>query len=312
MEARSIPVFVPRRGWTGRHLEHLAAIRNPFEYVRAADRTELKDRLEWVLRLTVALCFLGHGFWGAVSKPGFVALVTPLGFSQATARALLPYVGWGDILLAALILHQPRGAWLWKAFLWACFTALLRPLAGMSWFEVTERTGNYGIPLAFLVLAGGMGLMPTWWRGIEVADEPDARLSDELIGNLKLVLQLTLGLLLIGHGGLMAVAQKPVYLDQLRVLGMPASQSLVSGIGCAEMALGAVLAVRPTVPLVWTALVWKLATESLYPFVGRPVDVFETIERWGDYGACVALLLILHYLARSPATQRHTAGPDAV
>jgi uncharacterized membrane protein YphA (DoxX/SURF4 family) len=281
-----------------RDFVHLYRVLNPFRYVRTASKAEFMDKLEWVLRLSVALCFIGHGFWGTVSKPGWVGLITPMGFSEATALALLPWIGWADIVLGVLVIYKPRSVLLWKAFLWACFTPLLRPLAGMSWFEVPERAGNYGIPLAFLVLAGGMGLMKTWWNGFEVIDEPESKLTDDVVRQVKLVLQISVGTLLVGHGGLMAVAQMPMYLEHFQAIGIPATQTFVNALGLGEMVLGIVVAVRPMAPVVWVVFFWKLFTESLFPIAGRPIDVFETIERWGDYGGCIALLLILHYLAR--------------
>jgi hypothetical protein len=190
---------------------------------------------------------------------------------------------------------RPRSVLLWKAFLWTCFTALLRPLAGMSWFEASERAGNYGIPLAFLVLATSMGLIHNWWNGFEVVDAPTSKLTEQAIRKIKWILQISLGLLLVGHGGLVAITQKQMYADHLALLGVESSPALLQAIGFGEILLGIAVALRPTRSLVWFILVWKLFTEALYPFAGHAVDVFETIERWGDYGGCIALLLILHY-----------------
>jgi uncharacterized membrane protein YphA (DoxX/SURF4 family) len=300
----------PKVSGNDRDFLHLAGILNPFRFVRAASKREFMDKLEWVLRLSVALCFIGHGFWGTISKPGWVDLITPMGFSPSTALALLPWIGWADVLLGVLVIYRPRSVLLWKAFLWACFTPLLRPLAGLSWFEVPERAGNYGVPLAFIVLAGGMGLMKTWWNGFEVIDEPESKLSDEVIRKVKLVLQLSVGLLLLGHGGLMAIAQKPVYIQHLQAIGIPATQGLVSILGWVEIAAGVVVMFRPMVPLVWVVFFWKIATESLWPIAGHAVDAWETVERWGDYGGCIALLLILYYFRDRVGSPKPAARAD--
>ncbi len=298
-EAGDLP-WIPAKG-IRRHLEHLAGVLNPFRFVRTRSKREFMDKMEWVLRLSVALCFIGHGFWGVISKPAWIGLITPMGFSEAAAWTLLPWVGWADIGLGIFVLIRPRNFLLWKAFLWACFTPLLRPLAGMSWFEVPERAGNFGPPLAFLILAGGMGLMKTWWNGFEVSEEPESKLSDATIAKVRLVLQLSIALLLVGHGGLVAVAQKGMYVEQLKLFGIAATPGLLGAIGWFEIALGMLVAIRISVPLLWFVFFWKLFTESLYPFAGQAVDIFETIERWGDYGACVALILILHHAAsRNP------------
>jgi len=292
--------WIPAKG-NDRDFVHLGGVLNPFRFVRTRSKREFMDKLEWVLRLSVALCFIGHGFWGTISKPGWVDLITPMGFSEATAWKLLPWIGWADIALGVFVLMRPRSILLWKAMLWAAFTPLLRPLAGMSWFEVPERAGNYGPPLAFLVLAGGMGLMKRWWNGFEVSEEPESKLSDETIAKVRMVLQYSIALLLVGHGGLVAIAQKGMYADHLRLFGLAATPGLLGAIGWFEIALGVLVALRASVPLLWFVFAWKLFTESLYPFAGRAVDVFETIERWGDYGACVALILILrHVAARGP------------
>lgn len=285
-------------GGNDRDFAHLLHILNPIRYVRTHTKREFMDKLEWVLRISIALCFIGHGFWGVASKPEWVGLITPMGFSKETAINLLPWIGCGDILLGFLMIMRPRAVIVWKAFLWALFTPFLRPLAGMSWFEVPERAGNYGIPFAYLVMVGSMGLMTTLWKGFEVTNEPESKLSDAAIRKVKCILQISLGLLLIGHGGLVAFVQDQMYIDHIALFGIGATPSMLTAIGWFEIIVGLVVALRPVAPLVWFVLAWKLFTESLFPFGGRAVDVFETVERWGDYGGCIALLLILYYLGR--------------
>ena len=298
--------WVPIRG-NDRDFVHAYRILNPFRFVRIRSKRELMDKLEWVLRMSVALCFIGHGYWGTVSKPGWVGLITPMGFSEATAWTLLPWIGWADITLGVLMVLKPRSVLIWKAFLWTLFTPLLRPLAGMSWFEVPERAGNYGIPLALLAMVSGMGLVRNWWNGIEVIEAPEESLRDETLRLVKWVLRISVGLLLVGHGGLAAIAHKPLFMAHAHAIGLPASQALLNGVGWFEIALGIAIAVRPLAQVVWFALFWKLATELLWPIAGRPIEIFETIERWGDYGGCVALLLILYYEGLRPRA-RPTRG----
>ena len=50
------------------------------------------------------------------------------------------------------VLFAPRGLPLAYMTAWALWTALLRPLAGESAFESLERAGNYGVPLALLLM----------------------------------------------------------------------------------------------------------------------------------------------------------------
>lgn len=305
MSDRAPPVDVVEAPWipakgNDRDFRHAWALLRPVRFVHTRSKRELLDKLEWVLRATVALCFIGHGYWGTISKPSWAGLITPMGFSETTARMLVPWIGWADIALGVLILMRPRSVLLWKAFVWAAFTPLLRPLAGLSWFEVPERAGNFGPPLAFLSLAGGMGLTRHWWTGFEAAEEPESKLSESTIRRVRILLQWSVALLLIGHGGLVGIEQKPMYAEHLSLLGLTATPALLAGIGWFEIALGAIVAWRPSAPLLWFVLAWKIFTESLYPFAGRAVDVFETIERWGDYGACVALLLLVCRAATRP------------
>lgn len=289
-----------------RDLSHLARLFRLDRYVRSASKADFIDKLEWILRWSVALCYIGHGFWGAISKPEWVGLITPMGFSEKAAWFLLPYIGWADIALGLLVIAKPRSVLLWKAFVWAAFTPFLRPLAGLSWFEVPERAGNFGLPLAFLVLATGMGTMTIWWKGAELSQEPEWKLSDDTIRRVRWILQASVGVLLIGHGGLVAIAQKPMYVKHFALFGIHATPGFLVAFGTFEMILGAVVAFRPAIPLVWFILFWKIATEILHPFAGHPVDVFETIERWGDYGGCVALLLVLYYLRDRVAPARES------
>lgn len=293
----------PQSAGLSRDLAQLGRLLDLARYVRVRSKAELIDKLEWVLRWSVALCYIGHGFWGAVSKPEWVGLITPMGFSERTAWLLLPYIGWADIVLGVLLILKPRSLLLWKAFFWAAFTPFLRPLAGMSWFEVPERAGNFGIPLAFIVLATGMGAMQHAWKGFELSRESEWKLSDATIRNVRLILQVSIGVLLVGHGGLVALAQKDLFVKHFAWLGLHPTPGFLVAFGAFEMIVGAWIAFRPSIPLVWFVLFWKIATEILHPLAGRPIDFFETVERWGDYGGCVALLLVLCYFAekRDPA-----------
>ncbi|HEX7078456.1 MAG TPA: hypothetical protein VF363_08540 [Candidatus Eisenbacteria bacterium] len=309
MTAEALSEKRPLATGNDRDFLHLWLLLNPFRYVRTTSKAEFIDKLEWILRWSVALCFIGHGFWGAVSKPEWVGLITPMGFSERAAWFLLPYIGWADIALGVLMIARPRSILLWKAFLWASFTPFLRPLAGMSWFEVPERAGNFGIPLAFIVLASGMGATKSWWRGFELSQEPEWRLSDETIRRVRLVLQLSIGLLLMGHGGLVAITQKHLFVKHFAALGITATPGFLVAFGAFEVALGAILALRPSVPLVWFVFFWKVATEILHPIAGRPIDFFETVERWGDYGGCIALLLVLHFTNSARSRVPDNASP---
>lgn len=262
---------------------------------KVTNKNELIHKLEWILKITVAMCFIGHGFWGTVSKPGWVELITPFGFSQSFASGSLPWIGWVDISLGILILIRPCRAWLWYAFLWTVLTATLRPIAGMSFFEVPERAGNFGIPLAFLVLVAGMCNSQSFFGKIKLRKIDPNLLSDRRLRTVKLILQCSIGLLLIGHGGLVAITQKEMYVHHMAVLNITATPAILQIVGWFEILLGLFVTIKPNIKLLWFIFFWKIFTESLYPFAGNLVDVFETIERWGDYGGPLALMLILYF-----------------
>ena len=263
---------------------------------KVTSKKELIPKLEWILKATVAMCFMGHGFWGTISKPGWIGLITPLGFSESFALAALPFVGWMDVSLAVIILIYPCRTWFLYAFFWTVFTAFLRPIAGMSFFEVPERAGNFGIPLAFLVLVAVMNHSQSFFGKIKLREMDSNLLTDANLHTLKLILQCSIGLLLIGHGGLVAITQKEMYFHHMAVLNITATPAILQIVGWFEIMLGLFVAIKPNIKILWFIFFWKIFTESLYAFAGNPVDIFETIERWGDYGAPLALMVILYFM----------------
>ena len=105
----------------------------------------------------VAACFIGHGAFGIITKAAWVPYFAMFGIPEAWAWKLMPVVGAVDISVGVLTLIQPvRAVILYMAF-WGFQTACLRPLAGQGMWELFERAGNYGVPLAFLCLLGGAG-----------------------------------------------------------------------------------------------------------------------------------------------------------
>ena len=76
--------------------------------------------------------------------------------------------------------------------------------------------------------------------------------------------------------------------------------ALLPKLGYGEFALGVLIFLAPVKPLIFIALLWKLFTEFLYvpadTVTGMGIiNIFEWIERWGDYGIPVAMLYILSY-----------------
>jgi uncharacterized membrane protein YphA (DoxX/SURF4 family) len=114
----------------------------------------------WTLRLGAAACFIGHGAFGVLTKEAWVPYFGFVGIPADWAFRLMPVVGAVDIAVGLAVLFTPRPIVLAYMVGWASWTAVLRPLTGESVFETLERAGNYGVPLALLLLTG----VPRSWR----------------------------------------------------------------------------------------------------------------------------------------------------
>lgn len=238
------------------------------------------SHVHWVLRLGAAACFIGHGAFGIITKAAWVPYFGVVGVPSDVAYMLMPVVGTVDIAMGIAVLFSPRPFVLLYMIVWALWTAMLRPLAGETPFETLERAGNYGVPLAMLLLVG----WPRSWRGwFRAGDRVPA--SPATIAR---VLKWTTALLLFAHGALAAVTGKPLFATHYAALGMPALVAPI--IGYAEMMVALGVLVIPHPALLVAIAAWKLATEALFPVAGSPV--WEFIERGGSYAAPLALALM--------------------
>jgi hypothetical protein len=124
-----------------------------------------KKFIEWVLRISVAGEFIGHGAFALQGKQDWVTWFAQFGVSDAgTATQLLFSIGIIDMALAILILIKPvRLALLWMVF-WGFWTALLRPIVGMPVWDFVERSANWGAPLALLLLVGWPKTIKEWFK----------------------------------------------------------------------------------------------------------------------------------------------------
>jgi hypothetical protein len=238
-----------------------------------------------MLRGGAALCFIGHGAFGFITKAAWLPYFAVAGIPAPWAWRMMPVIGAVDVLAGMAVLFAPRRLPLLYMTLWAAWTALLRPLAGESVFEAVERAGNYGVPLAFLMLAGWP--RPWSWRSLT------APLTEPLrdAGNLaraRTVLQWTTCFLLAGHGALGAITGKPLLTVNYASIGLPAATTAM--VGWFELALAAAIAVRPMTGLLLFVAAWKLATESLFVAAGAPI--WEVMERAGSIAAPLALALL--------------------
>ena len=121
--------------------------------------------IEWVLRISVAGEFIGHGAFALQGKKDWVGWFANFGISDAgTATQLLFLIGTIDIAVAILVLIKPvRLALLWMVF-WGFWTALIRPLVGMPVWDFVERWANWGAPLALLFLSGWPKTIKEWFK----------------------------------------------------------------------------------------------------------------------------------------------------
>ncbi len=238
----------------------------------------------WLLRLGAALCFIGHGAFGFITKAAWIPYFAVVGIPAEWAWKLMPLIGAVDVLAAMAVLFAPRGLPLLYMALWATWTALLRPLTGESVWEFVERAGNYGVPFALLVMTGIPRSLIDLRR-----TRLDADVVESAAPSVSVILRWTTAALLFGHGALEALTQKPTLVAHFAALGL--SSRAVLFVGCAEMAAAIAIAVRPAIaPLVLIG-VWKIASESLWLATGAPV--WEFVERAGSYAAPLALAALL-------------------
>ena len=121
--------------------------------------------IEWVLRISVAGEFIGHGVFALQGKKDWIGWFGTFGITDAgIATQILFFIGLVDIVLALLILIKPvRLALLWMIF-WGFWTALIRPIVGMPIWDFVERSANWGAPLALLLMIGWPRSLKEWLK----------------------------------------------------------------------------------------------------------------------------------------------------
>ncbi|MGH7694499.1 MAG: hypothetical protein ACRENH_05945, partial [Gemmatimonadaceae bacterium] len=249
----------------------------------------------WILRVGAALCFIGHGAFGFITKAAWIPYFAVVGIPEAWAWRLMPLVGAVDVTVGMMVLFAPRRFALGYMTLWALWTALLRPLSGEPFFETVERAGNYGVPFVLLLMSGWPRTLHGWFGCIAPAAVSSLLAADgrQQLAILKRILQVTTVLLLAGHGALGAISGKVLFATHYTAAGLPAG--LTASIGWFELVLAAVIAVRPFAYVLLFACAWKLATESLFIAAGAPV--WELVERAGSFAAPLALALLMQRVA---------------
>lgn len=96
----------------------------------------------------------------------------------------------------------------------------------------------------------------------------------------------------LGHGVFALQGKKAWigWIEQLTGVAPETAGTLLFGIGLMDLAVALVVLVRPLpVILLWAAL-WGFWTALVRPLVGEPI--WDFIERWANWGAPLALLLL--------------------
>ncbi len=240
-------------------------------------------RVSWILRIGVAMEFIGHGVLGLHHPAAWASYSAVMGISRETALVMMPIVGALDLAMAIAVLVYPmRGVILYMAA-WGLWTALLRPMAGEPVWEAVERAGNFGAIWALFLLARGGGARS--WLRFDLADV----LGGKRLRQLSWALRLTTVALLLGHGALGLLVHKPLLGTQYAAVGLQGSWA-EAPIGAFECALALAVLLRPGFGLLVFVVAWKLVTEALSPMAGSPVWVF--VEHGGSYAAPLALALL--------------------
>ena len=238
------------------------------------------------LRIASAMCLIGHGAFGIITKAVWCNYLAVIGIGQETAYQLMPVIGSVDILMGiSLLLYPVRAVALWLV-IWGLATAAMRPLSGEPIAELLERAGNFGAPLALLILCPPEKGLKAWFKKMS----PPESISAEHLNKLKLILKLAGFLLLTGHGWLNLLEKKGL-LAQYTSLGFSNPHQVALLTGVFEITAALVIVLKPLRPIILLVLVWKMGSELFYP----QWALIEWIERGGSYG----VLLALYFTKRS-------------
>jgi len=243
-----------------------------------------ENKIYYTLRIAAAMCFIGHGAFGIIGKEIWCNYFAVFGIGRASAYHVMPFVGGMDILMGFSLLFYPTKLVFGWLVIWGCFTALLRPMSGEPFAEMIERAGNYGAPLALLLLCWKR---PFFQHLFSIIGPPD-EFEKKTLANVKLCLQCVVFLLLFGHGVLNIIEKKGI-MQQYTALGFSNLAIVARFVGVFEITASLSILISPLRQVVVFLLVWKIATELFYPHW----ELFEWIERGGSYGALLALWFAL-------------------
>jgi hypothetical protein len=243
---------------------------------------KLDNRIYYTLRIAAAMCFIGHGAFGIITKAVWCNYFAVFGIGKVLAYQLMPWLGSIDILFGLSILFYPTRAVLLWLVIWGTITAALRPLSGEPFPEFIERAGNYGAPLALLIIYGLKGKQ--WFKLVT----PEVVTDEKTLALAMNCLKVVVFLLLAGHGWLNIIGKKGL-LSQYASLGFSNPVQTAYAAGIFEIIAALLILIKPLRPVLIVLLVWKAGSELFYPHW----ELFEWIERGGSYGSILSLYFLL-------------------
>ncbi|MHA4894361.1 hypothetical protein ACXZ1K_06380 [Pedobacter sp. PWIIR3] len=243
-----------------------------------------EQKIYLTLRIASAMCFIGHGIFGLITKQVWCNYFAVVGIEQDMAYQLMPVVGLADIILGlGLLVYPLKIIPIWLV-IWSLITAAMRPLSGEHFAEFLERAGNFGAPLALLILCAKERGFKGWNKPLQAP----FILGAEKLKSVILCLKITAALLLGGHGWLNLLHKKGL-INQYLSLGFNNADLTANIMGTIEIVAALFILIRPIRPVVLFFLVWKMGTELFYPQWG----LVEWVERGGSYGTLLALYFAL-------------------
>ena len=244
-----------------------------------------ESKIHYTLRFASAMCFIGHGVFGIITKKIWLNYFAVFGIGPVLGYQLMPWLGAIDILLGISILIYPTRAVLGWLVVWGATTAFCRPMSGEPFAEFIERAGNYGAPFTLLLLSG---FKPVNFKNLFAKLNPSTRIDTTTWKQATMSLRIVIFLLLLGHGSLNMIEKKGI-LDQYASLGFSNPVNVAHIVGVFEIFAACMVLIKPVRPLIAVFLIWKISSELFYPHW----EIFEWIERGGSYGALLALWFAL-------------------
>ncbi len=243
-------------------------------------QAQIEKKVYYALRIASAMCFIGHGAFGIITKAVWCNYFAVFGVGHDAAYTLMPYVGMIDICFGLLILFYPLRIVFGWLIIWGFITALLRPLSGEPFAELIERAGNYGAPLALLLLTWRTEKI-NWFKPLQ---PQQIQLKQKAINRVTVCLRIVVFLLFIGHGWLNLIEKKSL-VDQYHSFGFSNAANVARIIGSIEILAALSILIRPISNILLLFFIWKITSELFYPHW----EIFEFIERGGSYGTILAL-----------------------